>query len=62
MTAGTVLRWHRRLVEKKWTHRNRIERVPVDGAVVALIERMARRNAGQGCRRIQGELLELGHR
>ena len=41
---------------------DRTGRRPVDGAVVALIERMARENAGWGYRRIQGELLKLGYR
>ncbi|MEV1120275.1 integrase core domain-containing protein [Actinosynnema sp. NPDC049800] len=62
VTPGTILRWHRRLVTKKWTYPHRTGRAPVDDAVVALIEQMARGNAGWGYRRIQGERLKLGHR
>ncbi len=61
VTAGTILRWHRRLMAKKWTYPHRTGRRPVDHSIVALIERMASENAAWGYRRIQGELLKLGH-
>ncbi|WP_158853850.1 integrase core domain-containing protein [Saccharothrix deserti] len=62
VTPGTILRRHQRLAAKKWTHPNRTGRPPVDDTVVALTERTARENATWGYRRIQGELLKLGHR
>jgi hypothetical protein len=62
VTPATVLRWHRRLVANKWTYPNRSGRPPVDPAIAALIERIARGNETWGYQRIQGELLKLGHR
>jgi putative transposase len=58
---GTILRWHRRLIAKKWTYPHRLGRPPVEDTVVSLIQRMARENRSWGYKRIQGELLKLGH-
>jgi len=61
---ATVLAWHRRGFRLYWGWRSRARgkgRPPLDGALRALIQRMARGNPYWGRRRIQAELALLGH-
>lgn len=42
VTPATLLRWHRRLVARRWTYASRIGRPPVGGEIRTLVLRLAR--------------------
>ncbi len=63
VTPGTVLRWHRDIVRRRWSRRSRqgrSGRPATHRKVRSVVLRLARENESWGYRRIHGELAGLG--
>lgn len=63
VTPATLLAWHRRLVTRAWdyTSRRHPGRPPTAAAIRKLVIGIAMDNPTWGHRRVQGELVKLGH-
>ncbi|HEY6786752.1 MAG TPA: hypothetical protein VI365_05525 [Trebonia sp.] len=63
VTPGTILRWHRDIVRRRWARRSRrgrCGRPTTHRNVRSAVLRLARENESWGYRRIHGELAGLG--
>jgi len=63
VTPGTLIRWHRDLLRRRWARRSRRKRPgrpPTHHRIRSLVLRLARENGSWGYRRIHGELAALG--
>jgi putative transposase len=64
-TPGTILQWHRKLVARHWDYSDRRKaprRPPVTPEIVERVLRIAKESPTWGYDRIQGALVNLGHR
>ena len=62
VSPRTLLRWHAQLLARRWTYPHRSPgRPPTAPPIRVLVLRMAHENPRWGYRRIQGELVGLGH-
>src|SRR5258705_12764820 len=61
-TPDTLLRWHRRLIARKWTYARQPGRRNVLVEIRRVVLRMAEENPTWGYTRIQGALRNVGHR
>ena len=63
VAPATLFSWHRRLIARKWDYswRRSPGRPSTTAAIRKLVIRMATDNPGWGHRRVQGELVKLGH-
>jgi transposase InsO family protein len=64
VVPGTLLAWHRRLIARRWDYsvrRGRTGRPPTAAGLKKLVLPLAGENLRWGHRRIQGELVRLGH-
>ena len=63
VTPGSVLRWHRDILGRRWARQSRCGhtgRPPTRRSVRSLVLRLARENESWGYRRVHGELAALG--
>ena len=63
VTPGTIVRWHRNIVRRRWarlSHQGRPGRPATHRNVRSVVLRLARENPAWGYRRIHGELAGLG--